>query len=97
MKIAHCILVKWLDKSIQNEKLLDEISSLFNKTLEIEGIEKVELITNVVDRANRYDLLIKISMEETSLSVYDASSPHKAWKENFGNLIEKKAIFDFEI
>lgn len=51
---------------------------------------------NCIDRPNRYDLMITIDMDEEALAAYDASDPHHEWKETFGDLIEKKAIFDYQ-
>ena len=56
----------------------------------------VTLHPNVIDRANRYDLLILMCMEKSALEAYDACPAHKQWKQNYGELIEKKAIFDCE-
>ena len=51
---------------------------------------------NVIDRPNRYDMLIVITMEESALPLYDACDAHHHWKDAYGPLIEKKAIFDCE-
>ena len=68
---------------------------LFNGLTEINGIHSVKLLTNVVDRPNRYDLLIRISMDDAALPVYDDSAIHKKWKNDYGKYLEKKAIFDY--
>ena len=41
-------------------------------------------------------LLIVLDMEPEALPLYDASAPHRLWKEEFGPLLVQKAIFDFE-
>ena len=50
----------------------------------------------MVDRPNRYDLLILLCMEKGALEAYDGSEAHHRWKEVYGGMIEKKAIFDCE-
>ena len=50
----------------------------------------------MVDRPNRYDLLIRIDMEKETLPVYDDSEPHHVWKRDYACYLEKKAIFDYE-
>ena len=51
---------------------------------------------NVINRPNRYDLLIELTMTPDMLPAYDASEPHHRWKETFGARIQQKAIFDYE-
>ena len=96
--MKHCILVKYNESvdSRKKEELISEISSVFAPLTDIKGIHKVEVIPNIVDRANRYDLLIRIDMEQEILSVYDESQPHKVWKKEYSQYLEKKAIFDYE-
>ena len=52
------------------------------------------MIPNVVDRPNRYDLMIRLTMDTPALTAYDASEAHHRWKELYGPLIAQKAIFD---
>ena len=80
----------------QKEKLYPEIRELFENTTKIEGVHAVELLKNCVDRSNRYDLMIRIDMEPDALPVYDACEWHHRWKDDYGSLLEKKAIFDYE-
>ena len=51
---------------------------------------------NCVDRENRYHVLIRLAMDPAALAAYDVSPMHHRWKDRFGPLLEKKAIFDFE-
>ena len=37
-----------------------------------------------------------VEMEKAALPNWDASRIHHQWKEQFGGLLEKKAIFDYE-
>jgi len=92
--MKHCILVKFKDKATLNR--LDEIKAIFAECKTISGIYDLEYHTVCIDRENRYHLLIKIDMEKETLPIYDESLPHKKWKNDFGSLIEAKAIFDYE-
>lgn len=97
-RMYHCILAKYnaeISKK-QKENLLPEIRELFAGLTGIEGIESVEVFPNVIDRANRYDVLIRIRMTPEALPVYDDSEIHKTWKRDYGKYLEKKAIFDYE-
>ena len=93
--MKHHILVKW-KKEYKDKINIEEIKSIFDKTLTINGVKNVEYIPNVIDRPNRYDLLIRIEMEIDTLVVYDSSVYHKMWKEKYSDLIDSKAIFDSE-
>ena len=59
-------------------------------------IHEVHVYSNVVDRPNRYDLMICIIMKKDFLPTYDSSEPHLEWKEKYGKFVENKAIFDSE-
>lgn len=92
--MLHHILVKWKEKPADPAALNGEIEALFRQALAIPGIHGVEVIPNVVDRPNRYDLLIRLTMDAPALTAYDASEAHHRWKELYGPLIAQKAIFD---
>lgn len=96
--MKHNILVKYIPEVTKQRKaeLIPEIRELFEHTTEIPGIHSVRLCPNIVDRENRYDLLIQIDMDQEALEAYDHSVWHRQWKEQYGSLLEKKAIFDFE-
>ena len=47
-------------------------------------------------RENRYDVMIVLEMDRDALPLYDDSEMHHRWKGEFGGLLEKKAIFDYE-
>ena len=49
-----------------------------------------------VARENRYDVMIVLEMDRAALVRYDESEMHHRWKDEFGGLLEKKAIFDYE-
>ena len=94
--MKHCILVKWNAEVVDKKAYLEDIQSIFDKLLVLDGIHGVKLHENVIDRSNRFDLMICIEMEKSVLPVYDESEPHRVWKEKYGKFVEKKAIFDFE-
>lgn len=96
--MKHDILIKYNAEVTKQQKidLIPEIQALFEHTTEIPGIHGVTLYPNVVERENRYDLLIEIDMEREALDAYDHSVWHKQWKEQYAHLLEKKAIFDHE-
>ena len=94
--MKHVILVKWNNNVLDKESIFIEAKDTFVKLLNIEGIKSVKLHKNVINRTNRFDLMIVIEMNKEILPVYDESQPHKEWKEKFGKYVENKAIFDFE-
>ena len=96
--MKHDILIKYKPEITKERKaeLIPEIRTLFEHTTEIPGIYGVMLYPNVIERENRYDLLIEIDMEREALETYDCSVWHKQWKDQYGDLLEKKAIFDHE-
>lgn len=94
--MKHCILVKWNSLIVNKKELLPGIRSIFDKLLSFDGVNSIKIFENVIDRSNRYDLMICIDMEKSFLPIYDSSNPHHEWKEKYGKFLEKKAIFDFE-
>lgn len=95
--MKHCILVKLTAEGKENlPGMFPDIRNLFIRTLEIPGIEAVEFKENCIERPNRSDLLIMMTMEKEALPVYDTSEAHLLWKRNYSKYIESKAIFDFE-
>ena len=96
--MKHDILVKYKPEITKERKaeLIPEIRELFEHTTEIPGIRGVRVMPNVVDRENRFDLMIEIDMDREALDAYDGCVWHHEWKERYGQLLEKKAIFDHE-
>ena len=94
--MKHCILVKWNETVDDKIELVNDVRNLFLKLLTIEGIYDVKIYENVVNRPNRFDLMICIEMEKSVLTTYDDSEPHHEWKEKYGKFVENKAIFDYE-
>ena len=94
--MKHCILIKWNSLVSDKKAILPEILSIFGKLKVFGEIHDVKIHENVINRSNRYDLMISIDMDKEFLPVYDDSEPHHEWKEKFGKFVENKAIFDFE-
>ena len=92
--IKHHILVKWNSLVSNKNDILSEIQSIFNKLLIYPEVYSVDYIQNIIDRPNRFDLMICIKMNKEFLPIYDSSEPHHEWKEKFGKFVENKAIFD---
>ena len=76
--------------------MVGAIPQLFELTLEIPGIHSVKVKPCCVNRPNRYDLMIEMDMDRESLEVYDECEAHKKWKQEYGDLLLKKTIFDSE-
>lgn len=92
--MRHHIIVKWKDDIEKPD--VKEIGALFDGVLALPGVYSVSLHPNVIDRPNRYDLLILLCMERSALTVFDASAVHCEWKERYGERIALKTIFDCE-
>ena len=94
--MKHHILAKFNESVEDKSAMLLDIQKLFAAGEEIDGVESYTVIPNCIDRPNRYDLLIELTMTPDMLPAYDASEPHHRWKETFGARIQQKTIFDYE-
>ncbi len=99
--MKHLIIVKfkenvWNKEDAESRKMLADIREIFDRTKQIEGVHTVNIHENVTPRPNRHDLMIEMEMEPEALPVYDASAPHREWKEKYSGLIQTKTIFDYE-
>lgn len=94
--MQHCILVKWTTDAGDRDTLAKEAEAIFAEAVNDGFATALTIRKNVIDRPNRYDLLIELTMEKDMLTAYDASEAHRRWKELFGAKIQQKAIFDFE-
>lgn len=94
--MLHHILVKWKERPADAAALHRGIAAVFAPVTDIPGVHMVELVPNIINRPNRYDLLIRITMDEAALPLYDASAAHHRWKDEYGSMIAQKAIFDCE-
>lgn len=93
--MIHYIIVKWNDK-VDKQDLSKKVKELFSDAVNVSGVSKVEIKDNVTPRDNRYDIMIAIHMNSDALCTWDNSELHKKWKAEYGNMIEKKCIFDCE-
>jgi len=93
--MKHHIIVKFTEGT-DTAALLEPVRAIFEQTLSIPGVHGVELKSSCVDRPNRFDLMIVLDMDKEALPAYDASAPHAQWKQEYGPITAKKAIFDCE-
>ena len=94
--MKHYILAKWNEKVTDKAALLPQIRALFSTINTVSGVHDAQVYPCCIDRANRYDLMIVLEMDKDALPNWDASDiPHR-WKDEYGGLLEKKAIFDYE-
>lgn len=96
--MKHCIIIKYNETVSPELKqaLIPEIQALFDNTVSIEGIHKVTLKPNVINRANRYDLIIEIEMNPSALPFYDDCEWHHIWKNDYSKYLASKAIIDID-
>ena len=94
--IEHYIIVKFTEGT-DVKALVEPVRGIFEETLTIPGVDSLDIRTSNSDIANRYDLMIIITMEKEALPAYAASEPHIRWKREYGDRIAKKAIFDCDI
>ena len=94
--MEHYIIVKFTGGT-DVKALVEPVRGIFEETLEIPGVHSLDIRVSNSDIANRFDLMIIITMEKEALSAYAASEPHIRWKKEYGDRIEKKAIFDCDI
>ena len=94
--MQHLIIVKYTDLVTDRKAFEAEVNRLFSGLTAIYGIHGVTLIPGKPLRENRFDLIIKIDMDEKALEAYDGSQIHKTWKQEYAKYVLKKAIFDCE-
>ena len=94
--IEHYIIVKFTEGT-DVKALVEPVRGIFEETLTIPGVDSLDIRISNSDIANRYDLMIIITMEQEALPAYAASEPHIRWKREYGDRIAKKAIFDCDI
>ena len=93
--MKHYIIAKF-NEGCEWKPMLGAITELFEETLQIPGVHAVTVKPCCINRPNRYDLMIEMEMEPEALAVYDACEAHKKWKQEYGDLLQKKTIFDSE-
>lgn len=95
--MKHVILAKFNNEVVDKTALLEPIRKLFSVAGEIPGVHGATVYPCCVQRENRYDVMIVLDMDKEALPRYDESEMHHAWKQEYGSLLEKKAIFDWEM
>lgn len=93
--MKHCIIVKFKDDFNWKDNL-DDIKSIFNETLSIKGITKIDYLLTNTDLENRSHLAIIMSLNKEALEEYKTCKPHLLWKEKYGSHISSKTIFDYD-
>lgn len=94
--MKHYIIAKFKPEVTDRPELCARIADLFTAATQIPGIYSAEVYPNCIDRANRFDVMIVLDMDKAAFTAWDDSPLHRQWKENFGELLEKKAILDHE-
>lgn len=94
--MKHCILVKWNETVTDKAALLAQVRALYTAADDIPGVHSVTVHPCCIDRPNRYNLMIVLDMDREALPNWDASDIHHRWKDEYGGLLEQKAIFDYE-
>ena len=89
----HYIIVKFLEDYDYISKI-EEIKELFNESLALAGVEKIEIFKSNSKLTNRYDLMIKMYLTTEGLKSFDNSWIHAKWKEEYGKYIQNKTIFN---
>lgn len=91
--MEHYIISKFHE--VPSRELIAQIETLFSGAVNVPGVVGVSVKPNVTPRPNRYDLMICITLENAdALNAWDNCEIHKQWKSRYGEMLEKKAIFD---
>ena len=93
--MRHFIIAKFKDGN-DTEKFLPDITTLFHRTKDIDGVEDVIIRKSNSTKENRYSIMIEMILSPEGLESFDASDVHKEWKATYGERLESKAIFDCE-
>ena len=91
--MKHFIIAKFKNRS-DTEVLLPDIRTLFQKAVNLNGVESVIIHKSNSTRDNRYNVMIEMNLSKEGLDAFDESDIHKEWKETYGDRLESKAIFD---
>ena len=94
--MKHCIIAKFNETVADKPATLAQVRALFASAAPVEGVNQITIHENCVARDNRYDLMIVVELEKTALPNWDASEIHHQWKDQFGGMLARKAIFDYE-
>ncbi len=91
--MKHYIIVKFIEGYNYIEEI-NNIKELFNESLKLDGVSRIDIYKSNSSRSNRYDLMIMMTLTNDGLDSFDNSWIHKKWKEDYGKYIESKTIFD---
>ena len=91
--MKHFIIVKFKD-NVRKDNLVNPIKNLFDKALDIDGIDTINIYLSNTELSNRHDLMIEMNLTLEALNIFDNSYIHKTWKDGFGKYIMSKIIFD---
>ena len=91
--MKHHIILK-LKKTDNPEEIIEGIKNLYNETLKIDGVKKVDIYTTNSKLRNRFDLMIKMDLSKEALKEYENSKIHNEIKEKYDSAISKKTVFD---
>ncbi len=94
--MKHLIIIKFNDDFNLNGNI-DLIRELFNKSLGIEGVDKIDIYLSNTNKSNRHDLMIEMTLTPEGLEAFDDSEIHKEWKRQYGDYVYSKTIFDYDI
>lgn len=94
--MKHHIIAKFNESVTDKKSLVSEIEAMYSAADDYPFIKSCSVIPNCVARPNRYDVMIVLTLAEADLPLWDASDLHKTWKSRYGDLLEKKCIFDCE-
>lgn len=88
----HYIIVKFR-QGYEYIYELDKIIELFNKSLNIDGVNSVDVYKSNSDLNNRYDLMIKMDLTKDGLINFDNSWIHDTWKKRIWKIHRKENYF----
>ena len=89
-------IAEYIKDREDTERFLPDITEIFNRTLEIEGVDDVVIHTTNSTRENRYSIMIEMTLTPEGLERYDVCDAHKLWKSKYGDKLVGKVIFDCE-
>ena len=69
--MQHCILVKWTPDAGDKDALAKEAEAIFAQAVADGVATALTIRRNVINRPNRYDLLIELTMTPDMLPAYD--------------------------
>lgn len=92
--MEHYIVVKFTPDVADKAAMIDEIERLFAPAAQMEGVHGVCVRRACIERENRHDAMIVLTMEEEALPRFDASDIYRAWKRGYARYVADKTIFD---